>query len=178
MTLERFLAELGSKKGAPGGGAAAALVGASGAALVEMVARLNDVRMRRSSGNALRAARIRRSLQRSIAEDVRVFHKIQKLYRVRKARPAAWQRALKNGAAVPLGMAERCTAAAALASAEKARTSAWLESDRREALILLRAAYDSARLNVEINLKEIRDRAYNDRSKRKLEEWRRKLPRS
>ena len=172
MTLQRFLAELGSKKGAPGGGAAAALVGASGAALVEMVARLNDVRMRRSSGNALRAARIRRSLQRSITEDARAFHKIQKLYRVRKARPAAWQRALKNGAAVPLGMVERCTAAAALASAEKARTSAWLESDRREALILLRAAYDSARLNVQVNLNGIRDRAYRRRISKEVGRWR------
>ena len=179
MRLDRFLAELGSKKGAPGGGAAAALTGASGAALVEMVARLNDKRSKRASGSAEKAASMRVKMLGLIVKDVKAFGRIQKLYRVRKDKKGAWTDALKAGALVPLDICACCASAARLAVKEKPRTSAWLESDRREALILLRAGFQSAALNVAVNLKGLTDHpGFTDRIEARIKKWQRKLPRS
>ena len=178
MKLENFLIALGSKKGAPGGGAAAALTGATGAALAEMIARLNDARSGRSSGAAGRAAQLRHKLQGLILEDAKAFKRIQRAYKVRRKDPGAWQRALKAGAAVPMRICEVCAAAVQPARAEKKRTSRWLESDRREALLLLRAAFDAGVLNVEVNLREMTDRAFCERATRKMNQWRHKFPKS
>ena len=41
-TIDQFLDDLGSKKAAPGGGAAAGLVGAQACALAEMVCHLTE----------------------------------------------------------------------------------------------------------------------------------------
>ena len=175
MKLERFLLDLGSAKGSPGGGAAAALTGALGAALVEMTAGLNDKRLKHSSGNALRARLLRKKLHRLMATDQAAFGRIQEAYAKRKSAPASWQSALKNGASIPLAVCLACVESSRVAKKERSRTSAWLESDRREALTLLRAAFDSARLNVEINLKGIRDTRFKTQTQRKLTTWRRSL---
>ena len=168
LRVKNFLSELGSKKGAPGGGAAAALTGATGCALVEMVARLNDARLGRSSGNVRRARLLRQKFQRLMDEDAKAFGAIQKIYRKRRTERTAWKRVLKNGAAVPLRVAELCAAAAKFVSKERPRTSPWLISDLKESAILLDAASRSARLNVEINLKEIEDPRFVSRMRKQL----------
>jgi len=175
LSLAQFLAQLGSSKGAPGGGAAAALTGASGAALVEMTARLNDQRLKSSSGNAAKAAVLRTKLFGLMARDAAAFERIQKVHRFRKINRAVWQAALKNGALVPLQIAEACAAASVLAKKEKPRSSVWLESDRREALIFLRAAFEGAKLNVDVNLKEMKDRVFVHRVQKRLKAWRQDL---
>lgn len=175
MSLPGFLAQLGSQSGAPGGGAAAALTGSAGAALVEMTARLNDKRLKRSSGNAAKAASLRQRLHALIAEDAEAFARIQNAWKTRRVKGALWQAALKSGAGVPLRVCEACAQAASLAKKERSRTSAWLESDRREALVLLKAAFDAGKLNVDVNLREMKDRAYAKTAQRKLKAWRRSL---
>ena len=154
--LRAFLSKLGAKTGAPGGGAAAALTGATGAALVEMVARFNDAKHKKSSGTASRAQKLRQELQRLMKKDAEAFHGIQALYKVRAQKKAAWKKALEYGAKVPTEICEKCREAAKLALREKKRTSSWLMSDLKESEILLDAAWRSARLNVEINLKELK----------------------
>jgi formiminotetrahydrofolate cyclodeaminase len=178
LTLGGFLADLGSKKGAPGGGAAAALTGASGAALVEMVARLNDARTGRASGAARKAAALRKKFAGLIAQDARAFKAIESAYKTRKTQRTAWQNALKNGAQPPMRICQSAVSACVLAAKERARTSAWLESDRREAVILLRAAFEAGVLNVEVNLKGLRDGVFAARARKKLKQWRRTLRRS
>ena len=168
MKLFAFLADLGSSKGAPGGGAAAALTGAVGIALVEMVARLNDKRLQKSSGNAQKAEALRKKLQNLISEDARAFQRIQRAYPFRKKNPVAWQNTLKNGSQPPLKIAELVHQGSQLLRKEDGRTSPWLKSDLMESWILLRAAYGSALLNVEINLKGIDDKEFNKRARKKL----------
>jgi len=171
-TLIKFLDELGSASPAPGGGSAAAVTATLGTALVEMTSRLNDKRLGRSSGTALKAAALRAKLQELVAKDAAAFENIRKIFKIKKEKPAAWQSALKAGAKVPLLICEHCVGAAGLAKREKARTGAWLESDRKEARVLLRAAFDAANLNVEINLKEISDSAFCSRTRREIKKWR------
>ena len=171
MKLKDFLSALGSKNGAPGGGAAAALTGACGAGLVEMVSRLNDSRKGTVSPAAARLSGVRKKLQALISKDAQAFGRIHALYKVRQEKKAAWQSALKAGAKPPLEIGGLCIEAARLSKNEKPRTSAWLQSDLREALILLEAAYRGAKLNVEINLKEINDAAFLKPTRRKLDEW-------
>jgi glutamate formiminotransferase/formiminotetrahydrofolate cyclodeaminase len=178
LKLARFLADLGSSKGTPGGGAAAALTGAAAASLVEMVSRLNDKRLKNNSGTTAQAAALRARLEHLIKKDGDAFERIQKLFGKRREQKTAWQAALKYGAGVPLEIAGASFTAARLASKEKTRTSRWLESDRREALILARAAFESANLNVEINLKELADATFNKRTRKRIQEWRRSFPRS
>ena len=173
--LSDFLKLLGSQAGAPGGGAAAALAGAVGCAMIEMVSRLNDAKLHKNSGNAQRAALIRGKFQRLMSEDAKAFQKIQKIYKFRKLKKGAWQKALKSGATVPLVMAKMSAAAGPLITAEKNRTSPWLESDRKEAAIFLRTALDAAELNVKVNLKEINDPAFCKKAQREMRQWRRKL---
>ncbi len=56
MTVDGFLEAMGSKEPTPGGGAAAAIAGATGAALIAMVGRLDggQARARRTSTSACR----------------------------------------------------------------------------------------------------------------------------
>ena len=178
MKLEFFLSELGSKKGAPGGGAAAALTGALGAGLVEMVARINDARSGQSSNTARRAAVFREALRKLIAKDAKAFLRIQALCKTRKKNINSWQGALKTGVAVPFQICEACVAASDLAQAEKGRTSDWLQSDLKESRILLRAAFEAAGLNVGVNLKEITDDAFCVKTRGKMKKWRQRLQRS
>ena len=178
LPLKVFLTQLGSQKGAPGGGAAAALTGATGYGLIEMVSRINDAKAKHPSGSASRAESARRALQGLIQKDADVFKNIQKAWKVRRSKKLLWQSALKKGVAIPLRTAEICAHAAGLFLKEYPRTSVWLSSDLKEARILLRAAFDAAELNVEINLKEISDKGFCAQTRGKIKKWRRKLQRS
>ena len=170
MKLDRFLADLGSHKNGFGGGAAAALTGATGMALVEMAARLNDKRLKSSSGIAKKSEKIRRSFQTLILEDAKAFGRIQKAYKSRETKSSDWQKALKNGVKPPLKTAQLAYEGWLLIKKERARTSQWLMSDLMEAFLLLDVTYGSAILNVDANLKGIQDRAFNAGIDKKLKQ--------
>ena len=76
------------------------------------------------------------------------------------ARTAAMQSALQNAARVPLATAEKCLAVLALAGpvGEKGNTN--VVSDAAVALYLAQAALKAAVINVNINLKFIKDEAF------------------
>ncbi|MGH7198167.1 MAG: cyclodeaminase/cyclohydrolase family protein [Candidatus Omnitrophota bacterium] len=175
-SLIKFLDELGSSAPSPGGGAAAALTGAQGVALIEMVARLNDARFRKKEPKAdpsaakqrigdLKKAKLR--FLELIQEDVAAFQAISAAYKKGKENPA-YQKALVKGYSAPLEMAELAVQAMQRGLEEKDRTSQWLYSDLAEAGILLDATYAAARLNVEINLKDLADRNASNRAAARL----------
>lgn len=177
-SLETFLTELGSSAPSPGGGTAAALTAAQGAALLEMVARLNDARSRKKdpkgSHSAARKrisefAKARSFFLELMTDDAKAFDAISAAYSKGKEHPA-YQKALLKGYSVPLEIGERAVAALRKGLEERERTSKWLYSDLVEAGILLDAAFGAARLNVEINLKDLRDRALADKVTRELDE--------
>ena len=160
-SIHAFLEILGSDSATPGGGSAAALTAAIGTALAEMVARLNQKR-RPSKEAGRRIDLIRQNRQKFaklMTRDAEAFGKLKKRLSQKNSKPGL-DRAFKVTAAVPYEICERSVKTLELASKEAARTSRWLASDLAEAAILLEASCLSGRLNVEINLKSIKNKRF------------------
>jgi methenyltetrahydrofolate cyclohydrolase len=165
--MKRFLDELGSVSTSPGGGSAAALTAASGMALLEMTARINLEREFKKTAKKnpkvnQRIAEIKklRYLVLSIVtKDAKTFTSLVPAFKKDKSSPE-YQKALKKSAEAPLEICEWICRATELGMDERLRTSRWLASDLAEAAVLLEAAFISARMNVDINLKSLKDTAH------------------
>jgi formiminotetrahydrofolate cyclodeaminase len=159
--LDRFA----SPDPTPGGGSAAALAGATAAALVTMVCRMPKTR----TGDPAERARLDQALadarttgdqlRRLVDEDSAAYDAVVAAYRLPKAtaeEKASRKRAVDAAVAVatdvPLRTAEMCSAvlAAAQAAAENGNPSAL--SDARTAAALAWAGLKGAAENVRINL--------------------------
>jgi len=155
-TLADFSKTLGSVSSEPGGGAAAALVAATGMALLEMTARINDRRAKKQGMLATSAVKrvkviegYRRRLIKLMALDAKAFAEISKRRRHPKS-SRYFQQALKVAAEVPMEIGEIALKGMALSAAERSRTSRWLASDLAEAGLFLQASLRAARLNATI----------------------------
>lgn len=177
FTVEDFLSQLGSEKSSPGGGSGAALTAATGAALLEMVARINRKREIKKSGErgsrrtTERITEIKKIRQRQtslITLDAQAFSRLSQAFKEKK-QGATLEKALNHSARVPLEICALSEKALALGILEIPRTSRWLVSDLKEAAYLLETAFHAARLNVEINLKDRKDKKFTARTRRHLE---------
>lgn len=117
------MGELASRSATPGGGGAAALVGAVGAALGNMVGCLTAGKPKYAAveGDILalnqKAAALRARLEGLVEADAAAFAPLAKAYGIPKDdpdRPAVMARALEAAAAVPLEIMEACGEAIAL----------------------------------------------------------------
>ncbi len=158
MPISGFFRTLGSSSPSPGGGSAAALAGAAGIALLEMVIRINANRARKKY-KISSIERLRLKMERLITLDAEVFMKISKYFK-KKGGKKNLQRALKEGAGVPLEICEVSVQALQIGILQKNRTSRWLSSDLAEAGVLLEAAFKSAQFNVDVNLRNITDKNF------------------
>ncbi len=166
QTIARFLDSLGSCSPAPGGGSAAALTAATGTALVEMVSGINLRRTALKTKGAKSLTRsevfkrtsairkVRGRLLELVTEDAESFSAAVRFYGDPKKK-SRYQKALKDCAGVPFEVCRLVVLSLKAGCAEKTRTSRWLMSDLLEASILLKASFQSARLNVEINLNQV-----------------------
>jgi methenyltetrahydrofolate cyclohydrolase len=169
-TVSRFLDELASSSPAPGGGSAAALAGAVGAALTSMVCRLTIgkkkyERVEPEMKELLQKSEDLRGLfARMIDRDAAAFGKVMEAFGLPKEtddqkalRSAAIQEATKEAALVPLELMKHIIDALALAVAAAQKGNANSASDAGVSALMLHAAAESAALNVRINLAGIRD---------------------
>jgi formiminotetrahydrofolate cyclodeaminase len=175
--MQHFLDKLSSKSPEPGGGSAAALVGAEAAALVGMVCYLTlgkekyaDVQAEmedlRDKSEAARA-----DMQRLLQEDTEAFAAASAAYKLpketdeqKKERDVAIQAGLKKATEVPFAIGEKALEIARLSliAAEKGNKGA--VSDAGVAVLFAEAALQAAALNVRINLVSIKDPDYvNDK---------------
>lgn len=168
-----FLDELASSAPAPGGGSAAALAAAIGAALVSMVANLtvgkkkyadvqDDIQRILSHSEALRHKCVK-----LLEDDVAAYTEVIRAYKMprdteeqKQARSATIQEALKGATAVPMELAEACVEILNLCpeSAEKGNVRA--VSDAGVGALMAEAALRAAAFNVWINLGSIKDKAF------------------
>jgi len=157
MTCRDFADELSTDSPAPGGGSAAALMGALGASLDAMVANLTvKNRQYRESWDLMRelapAAQLLKSdLLRAIDEDTEAFNAWMEAARA----GTGVQEAVKGAILVPLGVLERCSRIVELAATLEERGMQASISDAGVAVAAARAAATGAFLNVLINLPQV-----------------------
>ena len=162
LSCAQFLAQLASKAPTPGGGGTAALVGAAGVALGNMVGCLEA---EIQSLNA-RAEALRLELEALVQADADAFTPLAAAYGLPKDTPeqaahkaAVLEAALDGASAVPLQIMEKCAEGIALAEQYAAKGSVLAVSDAGCAAVLCKAALQAASLNVFINTKLMADRA-------------------
>ncbi|WP_305906762.1 methenyltetrahydrofolate cyclohydrolase [Methylomarinum sp. Ch1-1] len=177
-----FLDELASKAATPGGGSAAAVMGAQSAALTSMVCNLTigkpkyaevetDMQALLDKSEALRA-----KLTEMIKADVEVFDQLMTCYGLPKesdeekaARSEQIQAALKEATIVPLDCAKACAEAIRLSRIAADKGNLGVISDAGVAVMAGYAALKSAALNVYINAGSLKDRDFADAKLAELE---------
>ena len=169
--IQSFLAALASKAPTPGGGGAAALCGAVGAALGNMVGSLTVGKKKYAQVEeeirALneRAEKLRAEFLALIDADAEAFEPLSRAYSIPRDDPRReeiMEAALMRAAEPPLEILRRCVKALELIDAYAAKGSALAVSDAGCAAAITRAAAESAALNVFINTKSMRGRARAD----------------
>ena len=169
--IDKFLAELASSAPTPGGGGAAALCGALGIALGNMVGSLTlgkkkyaDVQEDIAELNA-KAEALRAGFVALVDADAEAFAPLSRAYSIPKDDPARdeiMEPALLKAAEAPLEIMRKCAEALDLISGYAAKGSALAISDAGCAAALCGAAMEAAALNVKINTKSMKNRAVAD----------------
>lgn len=169
--IDKFLEALASSAPTPGGGGAAALCGALGIALGNMVGSLTlgkkkyaDVQEDIAELNA-KAEALRAGFVALVDADAEAFAPLSRAYSIPKDDPARdeiMEPALLRAAEAPLEIMRRCAEALELISGYAAKGSALAISDAGCAAALCGAAMEAAALNVKINTKSMKNRAVAD----------------
>ncbi|HEX8065854.1 MAG TPA: cyclodeaminase/cyclohydrolase family protein [Thermoleophilaceae bacterium] len=173
LPVREFAAGLAAKQPTPGGGSAAALAGALGAALVSMVCQYTvgreqyadvdeDLRRVLERSEALRG-----ELEQAVEDDVAAYGSYSRAQSMpkegeaeRAARAEALQAALRESTEVPLGVAERCVEVLELALEAAEKGNRYLISDAAVGAELAAAGRASAELNVRLNAGGIEDASF------------------
>ena len=163
-----FAAVLASKAPVPGGGGAAALVGAFGTALCSMAGNLtlgrkkyaaaeDDIRRLLAEGEAVRSR-----LLALVDEDAAAFEPLSKAYSIPKDDPKRAEimaRVTREACRAPMEMMRCCCRAVGLLEEMLDRGSAMLVSDVGCGALCCKAALESAALNIFVNTKTMENRA-------------------
>ncbi len=181
-SIEQFLEDLAGKSSTPGGGSAAAVIGAMGAALVSMVANFTAGKKGYESVNdemqsiLARSEKYRALFVDMIQDDVDVFNGVMAAYGMsrdtdeeKELRSSAIQEALKKATEVPLGCAVLCLDVIELSRLVAEKGNANVISDAGVAVLAAEAALGSAALNVYINIANIKDDDFAEDSRKRLE---------
>lgn len=173
LSCEAFLEDLAGSAPAPGGGGAAALVGAAGAALGNMVGSLTVGKKKYAAVEAdilvlnRRAAALRKRLEGLVQADADAFTPLAAAYKLPKETPAqqahkaaVLEAALERACAVPLEIMSACCEGITLAAEYAEKGSVMAVSDAGCAALFCKAALQAAGLNVSINTRLMADKAH------------------
>ena len=181
-SVEKFLDDLASGNPTPGGGSAAAIMGAMGAALVSMVCNVTIGKKGYEGVEAeMRAVlheaeKVRRRLTAMVAEDIAAFDSILAAYKLPKAsdddkarRGVAIQAGLRRATEVPLDCARVCGEVIALSRRASEHGYLNVISDGGVGVLAGFTGLRSAALNVYINAPALKDREFAERAVAELE---------
>lgn len=173
LSCEVFLEDLAGSAPAPGGGGAAALVGAAGAALGNMVGSLTVGKKKYAAVEAdilvlnRRAVALRKRLEGLVQADADAFTPLAAAYKLPKETPeqqahkaAVLEAALEGACAVPLEIMSACCEGITLAAEYAEKGSVMAVSDAGCAALFCKAALQAAGLNVSINTRLMADNAH------------------
>ena len=169
----QFLAELASKAPTPGGGGTAALVGAAGVALCNMVGNLTTGKKKYAAVEEkiqvlnAKAETLRKELEALVQEDAEAFAPLAAAYGLPKDTPEqaadkerVMETALTRAALVPIKIMQKCLEGITLAYSYAVDGSTMAISDAGCAAVLCKAALQAASLNVFVNTKLMTNREF------------------
>jgi formiminotetrahydrofolate cyclodeaminase len=176
-SVEKFLDDLASAAPTPGGGSAAAIMGAMGAALISMVCNVTLGKKGQEAAAAeMQAVRtesekLRAQLTAMVADDVAAFDGLMAAYRLPKSsddektrRAEAIQSSLRGATETPLACARACADVIVLSKRAGEHGYAGVISDAGVGVLAANTALRSAALNVYINAPALKDRAFADQA--------------
>jgi formiminotetrahydrofolate cyclodeaminase len=181
-SIEFYLNELASMSPTPGGGSAAALMGAQAAALVSMVCNLTIGKPKyieveeEMKAVLIRSETLRSELLAMIKADMNVFNKLMGSYSLAKeteaekvVRSTQIQTILKEAILVPLACAKACSGVLLLSKEAAEKGNVNVVSDAGVAVMSAYAGLKSAALNVYINVASLKDREFAEQQLENLE---------
>ena len=173
LSVTEFTLQLSSKAPVPGGGGAAALVGALGAALGGMVASLTVGKPKYADVEdevqelKVAAYRLQKDLLELIEKDAEVFAPLAGAYRMasgteeeKAEKDRVMQACLKQASLAPLEIMEKCAETLVLLEKFAEKGSVLAVSDAGCGAALSKAALQAAWLNVCINIRIIDDEKF------------------
>lgn len=177
--ITEFAEVLASSAAVPGGGGASALVGALGAALGSMVGALTvgkpkyaaveeDVKALMS-----KAEELREQLLSCVEEDAVAFEPLSKAYAIPKDDPArdeTMEKCLRQAASVPLKILDLSCQMIDLHREFADKGSVLAVSDAATGVVCCWSAMYGAAVNVKVNTKPMKDRAYAEKINRHVDE--------
>lgn len=167
-TCLNFTNRLAAREPVPGGGGAAALIGALAAALCSMAGNYStDKKSAEGHEEELRAAidkaeELRMRLLALVDADAEAFAPLARAYGIPKDAPgraAVMEEALRTACSVPMDIMRACGEALDIIEEFAAKGSKIAISDAGCGAILCKAAMQAASLNIFINTKSMKDRA-------------------
>jgi formiminotetrahydrofolate cyclodeaminase len=177
-----FVEVLASREPVPGGGGAAALVGAIGMALGNMVGNLTVGKKKYADVEAEvleimeKATKLQEDLLAMVDGDAEVFSKVSDVYKMPKgteeeikAREEAMEIALKEACSIPLQIIKTSVEAIKLQARLGEIGSIMAISDVGVGVLCLKAALISGKLNVIINLNGIKDQDFVKKTNDEME---------
>ena len=181
-TVTQFLEDLASSKPAPGGGSAAALCGAIGAALVGMVGNLTTGKKKYADVEDQiqelldQAEALRLKFIDLVGDDIQVYTAVSAAFKMprdtdelKATRQAAIQEALKAAVVPPMGIVEACAETLKLCMPVAKIGNVNAISDAGVAALAAEAGMRSGAMNVLINLGAIEDEEFVTRERARLD---------
>jgi formiminotetrahydrofolate cyclodeaminase len=181
-SIQDYMDELAGKAPTPGGGSAAAVMGAQAAALISMVCNLTIGKPKYAEVEVemqallQKSEALRETLTGMIKADVEVFDRLMATYGLPKdsdeekaVRSEAIQAVLKEATAVPLACARACADTIALSKIAADKGNLAVISDAGVAVMAGYGALKSAALNVYINAGGLKDRDFAEAKLAELE---------
>lgn len=175
-TIPDFIGVLASKEPVPGGGGASALTGAIGTALGNMVGSLTAGKKKYAGVEAeivelkRKSDELQGALLKLIDRDAEDFAPLARAYGLPKDTPEqqaekdrVMEAALRDAAATPFEIMKRCAEAIDVIEGFAAKGSKLAISDAGVGVTFCKAALIGASLNVFINTKAMKDRAYAEK---------------
>ena len=182
LSCRDFVRELGSKAPVPGGGGAAALAGAVGTALGNMVGSLTAGKKKYADVEEeiltlkARAGRLQEEFLELMKKDAEAFAPLSAAYRLpaasdeeRAYKDKVMEDCLRGAAAVPAEIMRKCEEAIGVTGEFAVKGTRIAVSDAGVAALLLKTALRSAALNVFINTASMKDREYAEELEREAD---------
>lgn len=170
-SITEFTEVLASNAPVPGGGGAAALIGAIGISLGDMVGELTTGKKKYADVEEdiqrlmARSQELRVKFLELIDGDAEVFAPLAKAYSIPKDDPnrdTIMEDALRLGCSVPMDIMRTCAEALDVVAEFAQKGSKLAISDAGCAAVACKAAMQAGSLNVFINTKSMKDRDYAD----------------